>query len=55
MVRGDTGDVLDLADGVGTASWSNSGSSTIDGASYDVWQHDTSAALIYVDQNVAII
>ena len=55
MVRGDAGDTLDLADGIGTTSWSNSGSSTIDGANYDVWQHDTSAALIYVDQNVAII
>lgn len=55
LVMGNAGDKVDLADGTGTSGWSKAANTTIDTVSYQVWNHTTSLATIYVRKDVSVI
>jgi hypothetical protein len=54
MVKGDAGDTVDLADGTGTTGWTQATAVTINLVSYEVWNHDTSKATLYVQTGVVV-
>jgi hypothetical protein len=54
MVKGDAGDTLDLADATGTSGWTHGTATTLGGVSYEVWNHNTSLATVYVNQAVVV-
>ncbi len=55
LVKGDSGDTVDLADGDATAGWTLAGSSmALDGVNYAVWNHDTVKATLYVQTGVVV-
>ena len=56
LVKGNAGDTVDLADGDGTAGWTKSSTAMVlDSTSYDVWNHQTSLASLYVQNSVLVI
>jgi hypothetical protein len=56
LVKGDTGDAVDLDDGSGTTGWTQAGTQqTIDSVAYNVWNHDTSLATLYVAPSISVI
>ena len=54
MVKGDAGDQVDLADGTGTTGWTQGTSVTLNAEAYQVWNHDTSLATVYVHSAVIV-
>ncbi len=55
-IEGTSLDSVDLVDGNGTSAWTNAGSVTnILGTIYNVWNHNTAAAQILIQQNVQVI
>jgi hypothetical protein len=54
MVTGQAGDTLDLADAIGTTGWTHGTSTTLNNVLYDVWNHNTSLATVYVNQGVLV-
>ncbi len=55
MVKGNAGDQVDLADGLNTTGWTQQGSATLSGASYQVWSHDTSLATVYIQSGLQVL
>jgi hypothetical protein len=55
LVKGDTGDAVDLDDGSGTTGWTQSGTEVIDSVTYNAWNHDTSLATLYVAPSISVI
>jgi hypothetical protein len=56
LVKGDTGDAVDLADGSGTTGWAQAGTQqTIDSVAYNVWSHNTSLVTLYVAPSIGVI
>ena len=56
LVKGDTGDAVDLADGSGTTGWTPAGTQqTIDSVAYNVWSHNTSLVTLYVAPSISVI
>jgi hypothetical protein len=56
MVKGNAGDSVDLADGTGTSGWTKSSTAVVlESTSYDVWNHQTSLASLYVQNSVAVL
>ncbi len=56
MVKGDAGDTVDLnGDGAGTTGWTQGAAVTLDSASYNVWNHSTSLATLYVSQGAFVV
>jgi hypothetical protein len=54
MVTGNGGDTLDLADATGVTGWTHGTATTLGGVSYEVWNHNTSLATVYVNQAVVV-
>ncbi|OYU11517.1 MAG: hypothetical protein CFE38_11490 [Comamonadaceae bacterium PBBC1] len=54
MVTGQAGDTLDLADATGTIGWTHGTATTLNNVLYDVWNHNTSLATVYVNQGVLV-
>ncbi len=54
MVTGQAGDTLDLADATGTTGWTHGTATTLNNVLYDVWNHNTSLATVYVNQGVLV-
>ncbi|WP_146100146.1 FG-GAP-like repeat-containing protein [Limnohabitans sp. TS-CS-82] len=55
LVKGNAGDTVDLADGSGTTGWTHTATNaTIDSLSYEVWNHDTSKATLYIQTGVVV-
>ncbi|WP_416559215.1 Ig-like domain-containing protein [Limnohabitans sp. yimb22184] len=56
MVKGNAGDTVDLnGDGAGTAGWTQGTAVSLSSVSYDVWNHDTSLATLYVSQGAFVV
>ncbi len=56
LVKGDSGDWVDLADGQDTAGWTHAQTDvTIDSVSYAVWNNNTSLATLYVQVGLVVI
>jgi hypothetical protein len=55
LVKGGTGDSVDLADATGTTGWTQSGTLSFESATYNTWNHNTSLATVYVQQNVSVV
>jgi hypothetical protein len=55
LVKGNTGDAVDLDDGSGTTGWTQAGTQTIDSVTYDAWNHNTSLATLYVAPSISVI
>jgi hypothetical protein len=56
LVKGDTGDAVDLADGSDTTGWTQAGTQqTIDSVAYNVWNHNTSLVTLYVAPSIGVI
>ena len=54
LVKGATGDSVDLFDAAGTTGWTQSGTLSFEIAIYNTWNH-TSFATVYVQQNVSVV
>ncbi len=55
VVNGTLADTVDLADGSGTTGWTKGTSVMNDGITYDIWNHNTAAAQLLIQQNVQVI
>jgi len=55
MVTGNTGDEVDLANGSGTAGWTQGTNVTLVGVNYTVWNADNGLATLYVDTALSVI
>jgi hypothetical protein len=56
LVKGNAGDTVDLADGTGTTGWTKSSTAVVlESTSYEVWNHQTSLASLYVQNGVAVL
>jgi len=55
MVKGNAGDVLDLANAPGTVGWTQDGNVTLVGVSYSVWYAEYGLATLYVDTALSVI
>ncbi|MEY4563329.1 MAG: hypothetical protein RLZZ618_2606, partial [Pseudomonadota bacterium] len=55
LIDGNAGDTVDLADGAGTAGWTQAGgTTTIGGQLYEVWNSNVTNSTIYVVQGVVV-
>ncbi|CBL45942.1 Phosphoribosyl-ATP pyrophosphohydrolase [gamma proteobacterium HdN1] len=54
-IEGNTGDKLNLADGYRTSGWTQDSVTTANGITYDVWNHNTSLATLYVEQVITVL
>jgi hypothetical protein len=54
-IRGDTDDVLDLADGAGTSGWTRSGSMNSGGETFVTWYHSSPFVSLYVQEGLQVL
>lgn len=55
IIKGNSGDQVDLADGTGTTGWTQAASASLNSVSYDVWNHNTVLATVYVQSGVLVV
>ena len=54
VITGGSGDTVDIADGTGTANWTSGATVMNGGVSYVIWNHNTAAAQLLVQQGVMV-